>query len=448
MRPYSTTITCDAETPVSLFLKLTRDQKYAFLLESVEPHQTVGRYSFIGFDPLILHIFSPKGKENPLEILKKAYEKISYETDPVLPRLQAGFVGYFSYEVARHLEKLNLPLSPAEIPEGIFFLPKNLLVFDHFKHTLTLIAYSKEDLEKLIKRVEGRVEVGNGKIKEVGRASVGNLGFPQNKFEKMVRVAKEKICAGETFQIVISQLFEEKTTAKPFDLYRHLRLISPSPYMYYMQYPDFSIIGSSPETLVRTEGDEIVIRPIAGTRPRGINEEEDKKLEYELLHDIKEQAEHMMLVDLGRNDIGRVALGGSVRVTRLMEVEKYSHVMHIVSEIRGKRNATISLFDIFKTAFPAGTLTGAPKIRAMEIISELEKMPRGIYGGAVGYFDLSGNMDFAIAIRTMLYKKEASKGVVKLRAGAGIVYDSKPEMENQECKNKAMGPLSSLIHYV
>ena len=215
----------------------------------------------------------------------------------------------------------------------------------------------------------------------------------------------------------------------------------PSPYMYYLQYPDFSVIGSSPETLIKTQDDEIVLRPIAGTRRRGRDDNEDKKMEEELKNDTKEQAEHMMLVDLGRNDVGRVAQAGTVEVTQLMEVEKFSHVMHLVSEVRGKRKKNSSLFDIFKAAFPAGTLTGAPKIRAMEIIADLEKAPRGIYGGAVGYFDLSGDMDFAIAIRTMVYRS----GVVTLRAGAGIVYDSIPELEDKECHNKAAAPLTALL---
>lgn len=446
MHPYSKQLICDSETPVSLYTKLALKHPYAFLLESAEPHEKVGRYSVIGFDVQKLFIF-PAGKTtNPLEILQKAFHEFQYEADPNLPRLQAPIVGYFSYEVVRHFEKLNLPLQH-EIPEGIFFLPKNLLLFDHFERTLTAITYDKKTLFFLIQEIENMKHLPGP-----SPLALGNVGAREKEnrvknkyFENLVASAKENICAGDVFQIVLSQIFEEKTNAEPFDLYRRLRILSPSPYMYYLQYPDFSIIGSSPETLVRTEDDDIIIRPIAGTQRRGVTAKEDARLEEDLKNDPKEQAEHMMLVDLGRNDIGRVAEPGSVRVTRLMEVERYSHVMHLVSEVRGKRRSEISLpkislFEIFQAAFPAGTLTGAPKIRAMELISEFERQPRGIYGGAVGYFDLSGNMDFAIAIRTMLYQN----GMVNLRAGAGIVYDSKPTKENLECHNKARGPLTAL----
>jgi anthranilate synthase component 1 len=440
MIPHYKKFICDTETPVSLYEKITRRAEYAFLLESAESHKVTGRYSVIGFDPLFLEIFPAGGDKNPLEILQKKYESIDYTPNSELPLMQAPFVGYFSYEVARHFENLDLPVKNAKIPEGIFFFPKNLLVFDHFEHTITLIAYTENDLADLIKQFENikensnpsRLQTQSTQVNKISNADAGRA------FENLVSTAKESIYAGEVFQIVLSQEFHQETKEKPFDLYRRLRLISPSPYMYYLQYPDFSVIGSSPETLVKTEGDEVIIRPIAGTRRRGVVPKEDEALAEELKNDLKEQAEHMMLVDLGRNDIGRVSEVGSIKITKLMEVEKYSHVMHLVSEIRGKRRKDKSLFDIFKTAFPAGTLSGAPKIRAMEIIAKLENSPRDIYGGAVGYFDLSGNMDFAIAIRTMLYKK----GCVSMRAGAGIVYDSVPEYENKECLNKARGPLS------
>lgn len=460
MKPYFQKLICDTETPVSLYKKLAQGHTYAFLLESAESHERFGRYSFIGFDPLHIFIFPAGGHKNPLSILQKAYEEIVYTPDPNLPNLQAGFVGYFSYETVRHFEKLKLPTDTSDIPEGIFFLPRYLLIFDHFEHTLTLVAYSKEDLERLHKDVLRVIPDETpssfmsssapprlaGGLAMAGKAEdlLDSPVRPENDkshFQSIVLTAQERICAGETFQIVLSQLFQQKTEIPPFDLYRRLRVLSPSPYMYYLQYQNFSVIGSSPETLVRTEGDEIILRPIAGTRRRGRTEEEDSFFEDEMKNDIKEQAEHMMLVDLGRNDIGRIAKQGSVRVTRLMEIEKYSHVMHLVSEVRGKRAADRSLFDIFKASFPAGTLTGAPKIRAISIIAELEKQPRGIYGGAVGYFDLSGNMDFAIAIRTMVYKNKT----VSLRAGAGIVYDSKPELEHKECCNKAKGPLSAVL---
>lgn len=447
MKPYYKKIVCDDETPVSLYSKLAFGQAYAFLFESAEPDQTIGRYSIIGFNPSSLYVFPAAGKQNPVEVIKNAYEQINYESDSNLPRFQAAFVGYFSYEVARHFEKLNLPIKNAEIPESIFFLPKNLLIFDHFEHSLTFIAYSKEDLDHLLKTYEKRHEKpaliplekdfpGADSQNPIAQKH-GDEGF-----DNLVLTAKESICAGEVFQIVISQLFQQKTLIQPFDLYRRLRAVSPSPYMFYMQYPDFSIVGSSPESLIRTENEEVIIRPIAGTRRRGKNQIEDALLAEELENDPKERAEHMMLVDLGRNDIGRIAKPGSVSVTRLAKLEKYSHVMHLVSEIRAVRAPEKSLFDVFKAAFPAGTLSGAPKIRAMELIAELEKSPRDIYGGAVGYFDLSGNMDFAIAIRTMIHKN----GAVSLRAGAGIVFDSVPNLENLECRNKAKGPLAALTN--
>lgn len=450
MQPHFQKFTCDTETPISLYSKLASRHPYAFLLESAETDERLGRYSVIGFDPLLLYRFPAGEDKNPLEVLQKAYEKIPYAAHPDLPRLQAPFVGYFSYETARHFEKtLDLPIDKKEILESIFFFPKNLLLFDHFENSLTLIAYSKNDFSRLKKEYES---INKGKNPPFLHArkktpvsappSIKNKStYKKESFESLVLTAKEKICAGEIFQVVISQLFQEKTNENPFDLYRRLRLLSPSPYMYYLHYPDFEIIGSSPETLVRTEGQEVIIRPIAGTRRRGKTPAEDAAMEEELKHDIKEKAEHMMLVDLGRNDIGRIAEPSSIRLSRLMEVEKYSHVVHLVSEVRGRRQKSASLFDCFKIAFPAGTLTGAPKIRAMEIIAALEGQPRGIYGGAVGYFDLSGDMDFAIAIRTMVFKN----GQVNLRAGAGIVYDSIPDREELECRNKARGPLSAVL---
>jgi anthranilate synthase component 1 len=445
MKPYFRKLVCDSETPVSIFTKLALKRPYAFLLESAEPHEKAGRYSVIGFDAQKLFVFPANGTANLLKILQAAFEEFSYKANPELPRLQAPLVGYFSYEVARHFENLKIPLQ-REIPEGIFFLPKNLLLFDHFERTLTAIAYDEQNLKNLIAEIEQLKHLPGPSPSILNTPpSILNtppsiLNTPPSHFQNLVSAAKENICAGDVVQIVLSQNFQAKTNTPPFDLYRRLRILSPSPYMYYLQYPDFSIIGSSPETLVRTEDEDIVIRPIAGTRRRGKTPEEDARLAENLKQDIKEQAEHMMLVDLGRNDIGRVAEPGSVKVTRLMELEKYSHVMHLVSEVRGKRGDA-GLFEIFKAAFPAGTLTGAPKIRAMELIAEFEKQPRGIYGGAVGYFDLSGNMDFAIAIRTMLYQN----GIVNLRAGAGIVYDSVPANENLECHNKARGPLTALV---
>ncbi len=441
LKPHYQKVICDNETPISLYHKMAQKYPYAFLLESAEQNKRNGRYSFIGFDPLELHIFPAGSAVNPLELLAKAYQELNYEPDPQLPPLQAGFIGYFSYEIVRHFEKLNIPLENAQIPEGIFFLPKKLLIFDHFEKTLTFIAYDQATLTQVLE------EYQNSSLPSTTALAFEAVNTPpapatskSSHFENMVKKAKEKILAGEIFQVVLSQKFVQTTKHKPFDLYRKLRLQNPSPYMFYLQYPDFSIIGSSPETLVKVKDNEVFICPIAGTRPRGSTEQEDQKLAEELQADSKECAEHMMLVDLGRNDLGHIAKPGTIEVTKLMQIQKYSHVMHMVSEIKATPAPEKNLFEIFKTAFPAGTLSGAPKIRAMQIIAELEQEPRGIYGGAVGYFDLSGQMDFAIAIRTMLYKD----GQITLRAGAGIVYDSIPENENQECHNKARAPLTVL----
>lgn len=370
--------------------------------------------------------------------------------------------------MVRHFESLDLPIDKTKIPEGIFYLPKNLLIFDHFEQTLTLIAYNEEDLAKLIN--EYKSTVSSSKLPDFSanaefdgamhsqtnlaaeaqphaqlaavacRQAETNI-LADHSFEDLVLKAKENIVAGEVFQIVLSREFTQKTTLKPLEIYRRLRKTSPTPYMYFLKFPEFSIVGSSPETLVKIDQNEVIIHPIAGTRRRGKDDQEDQKLEEELKNDIKEKAEHMMLVDLGRNDLGKIAIPGTIKINNLMSIQKFDQVMHMVSEITGTRDPKKSIFDVFQATFPAGTLTGAPKVRAMEIIAKLEKVPREIYGGAVGYFGFNGNMDFAIAIRTMLYKD----GQIYLRAGAGIVYDSLPKNENSECQNKAKGPLKSLI---
>lgn len=441
LKPHFQKFICDQETPISLFHKFAQNHDYAFLFESAEIKKGFGQYSFIGFDPLLLHIFEAGAKANPLHELEKSYENIQYENQVNLPNFQGGFVGYFSYEVVRHFESLNLPIDKTKIPEGIFYLPKNLLIFDHFEQTLTLIVYNEEDLAKLIN--EYKSTVSSSKLPDFSAdtnppAKTSTLA--DHSFEDLVLKAKENIVAGEVFQIVLSQEFTQKTTLQPLEIYRRLRKTSPTPYMYFLKFPEFSIIGSSPETLVKIDQNEVIIHPIAGTRRRGKDDLEDQKLEEELKNDIKEKAEHMMLVDLGRNDLGKIAIPGTIKINNLMSIQKFDQVMHMVSEIIGTRDPKKSIFDVFQATFPAGTLTGAPKVRAMEIIAKLEKVPRGIYGGAVGYFGFNGNMDFAIAIRTMLYKD----GQIYLRAGAGIVYDSLPKNENSECQNKAKGPLKSL----
>lgn len=444
MHPYFKTFIADRETPISLYTKLAASEPYSFLLESVEQQEPYGRYSIIGFNPLSLVIFSSNDHKNPLETLKKLIQKKHYKPHEKISPFQAGFVGYFSYEVVRHFEKINIPTTPTQIPEGIFFLPKYVIVFDHAKNTITFISYSQKDLETLFtsyKNTNSKTCAGENLPLQSKEHFANETPAIQNpNFINMVKKAKSYIAAGEIFQVVLSQTYTFKTKTNSFDLYRKLRLTSPSPYMYYLKYPDFEILGSSPETLIRVEKNEIIIRPIAGTRPRGKTEIEDLKLEHELKNDTKELAEHAMLVDLARNDIGRVSKPGSIRIKKFMHVEKFSHVMHLVSEIRGEKEKNVHLSDIFQAVFPAGTLTGAPKIRAIEIIAELEKNPRGIYGGAVGYFDLTGNMDFAIAIRTLL----SQKGILTLKTGAGIVADSIAESELKECFHKAQGPLTAI----
>ena len=441
LRSYKKVISSHQEKPAELLQKIAGNEAYSFLLESGEKHEDSGRYSCIGYDPLKLYVFPVGGRENPLSILKKEYENIEYTRSDSAGGLECPFVGYFSYELVRHLEEIELSLEGLEIPEGIFFLPRKMLIFDHIERTITLKAYSENDLASLVmeyEKAEGGEITHYDVFKDIPPKSVE---IPDSMhFQELVRIAQEKIRAGEIFQVVLSKVQKIKTQLSPTSLYRKLKKGSPSPYMYYLHYPDFSIIGSSPETLVKVQNDTITVHPIAGTRQRGFDADEDTRLAEELIADEKERAEHMMLVDLGRNDIGRVSEPGTVAITRLMQVEEFSHVMHLVSEIRGIKKKDATLFDVFSAAFPAGTLTGAPKIRAMNIIAELEETPRGIYGGAVGYFDLSGNMDFAIAIRTLMYKE----GEVTIRTGAGIVYDSIPLSESQECNKKAMGPLTAL----
>lgn len=439
LQPHYKIIPTGEQRLVSLFQKMTEGEKYSFLFESAEDTGESGRYSYFGYDPMELFIFPVGGERNPLLILKDYVENISYEVSKGLPNLQCGLVGYFSYELVRHFEKITLPDADFSVPEGIFFLPKNIVIFDHLEQVVIFVSYSEYDLNALLDRYES-VKDNELVLKDSQTKFSVEEMLSEDAFRNVVAIAQEKIRAGDIFQVVLSREFRAKTDLEPIALYAKLRISNPSPYLFYLHFPEFCIVGSSPETLVKLEKNEIVVRPIAGTRPRGKNVFEDAVLEKELKADIKEVAEHMMLVDLGRNDVGKVSVGGSVHVTKLMEVVKYSHVMHLVSEVRGLRSADKSMFDIFASAFPAGTLTGAPKIRAMEIITKLEHVQRGVYGGAVGYFDLSGDMDFAIAIRTMVYRD----GAISVRAGAGIVYDSSPQKEAEECRHKANGPLTIL----
>lgn len=457
-------ILADMETPVSAFTKVGMG-KHAYLLESVEGGEKLGRYSFLSSSPAL--IFESKGRkvtlslkapvmrqvketDNPLEELKKIMQKYKPVEVEGLPRFYGGAVGYIGYDMVKFIEDIpSTNPDDLDLPDCKFIFTDNLLIFDHVAHTIKVVSCVHLDREKSnlktlyneacrkIEKLITKLRKKPKKQPKVRRSRSSKIvmqsNFTRNSFEKIVEKAKEYIRAGDIIQTVLSQRLQTKVSAHPFDIYRALRVINPSPYMYYLSLGGMTLVGSSPEILVRQEGRRVEVRPIAGTRPRGKDEFEDKKLERELLKSSKERAEHLMLVDLGRNDIGRVCEYGSVKVPELMVIEKYSHVMHIVSGVVGKLKRGMDSFDVLRACFPAGTVSGAPKVRAMEIIEELENLKRGSYAGAVGYFSFQGNMDMAITIRTILIKgKEAF-----LQAGAGIVADSIPKNEYEETINKA-----------
>ncbi|MDH4292113.1 MAG: anthranilate synthase component I, partial [Dehalococcoidia bacterium] len=450
--PVCRDIQADLETPVSAYLKIARGN-YSFLLESVEGGERLARYSFIGTEPLLV---LRTGDENPVDPLNLAERELA-RLHPVsiagLPRFHGGMVGYLSYEVARHFERLPCPVQdPQRLPESVMMLADTLLVFDHVTHKIKVVSHAHLDgdvdtayqeatrkIDDLVNRLEQPMHSEAPKNTPPDKSEVSS-NFSPVEFEAIVSKAKEYIYAGDIIQTVLSQRLARRTTANPFVIYRALRSINPSPYMYYLHLGDFYIAGASPELLVRVEDSMVSTHPIAGTRRRGKNVTEDLALEEELKNDEKERAEHIMLVDLGRNDIGRVSEPGTVELTQLMDVERYSHVMHLVSHVQGKLRAGLSQFDALRSCFPAGTVSGAPKIRAMEIIAELEREKRGPYAGAVGYFDFSGNLDTAITIRTIIIKNN----IAYIQAGAGIVADSVPEREYQESLNKAQALLSAI----
>jgi anthranilate synthase component 1 len=439
-------IVADLETPVSAFLKINRGGN-SFLLESVEGGQRLARYSFIGTEPYKLITVREEDKADPLPLI--AAEINRYQVVPVdgLPRFYGGAVGYLGYESATHFEKLPTPdLDPMKVPEAIFMMTDTMLVFDHVTHKIKVLSHVRLDgeIEKSYQEAIGKIEDLVTRLNQplssfrrekspVSPSKAVDPDGTQKWFEESVRKTKQFINAGEVIQIVLSQRLARPTDVPPFEIYRALRTINPSPYMYYLDFKDFQIIGASPEILVRVEDGAVMTRPLAGTRPRGHTPEEDARLEQELRNDIKERAEHIMLVDLGRNDIGRVSEPGTVKVSELMDVEKYSHVMHMVTHEQGKLRRDMTAFDALKACFPAGTVSGAPKIRAMEIIAQFEPEKRGPYSGACGYFSFNGNMDMAIAIRTIVL----NKGIAYVQAGCGIVYDSVPETEYVETLNKA-----------
>ena len=422
-------------------------------MESVEGGERLARYSFIGTEPLLILRTGDEQTVDPLILVEKELAQFRPVSIAGLPRFHGGMVGYLSYEVARHSERLpSLVQDPQGLPESVLMLADTLLVFDHVTHKIKVVSHAQLDgdvdtayreatckIDDLVNRLEQpmRSEV----LKSVPPAkSEVSSNFSPVEFEAIVSKAKEYIYAGDVIQTVLSQRLARRTSANPFAIYRALRSINPSPYMYYLHLGDFYIAGASPELLVRVEDGTVSTHPIAGTRCRGKDTTEDLALEEELRNDEKERAEHIMLVDLGRNDIGRVSEPGTVEATQLMDVERYSHVMHLVSHVQGKLRAGLSQFDALRSCFPAGTVSGAPKIRAMEIIAELEEEKRGPYAGAVGYFDFSGNLDTAIAIRTIVIKND----VAYIQAGAGIVADSVPEREYQESLNKAQALLAAI----
>ncbi|HEY81679.1 MAG TPA: anthranilate synthase component I [Dehalococcoidia bacterium] len=441
----------DLETPVSAYLKIARGD-YSFLLESVEGGERLARYSFIGTEPSLILKTGGENPVDPLLLIEKEFQRFKQVPIAGLPRFHGGMVGYLSYEVARYFERLPSPeRDPLGLPEAMLMLADTLLVFDHLTHKIKVVSHAHldGDIEKAYAEATSKIDRLVERLRQpvpaevLPAASAQSPVLPnlsQAEFEAMVSQAKEYIYAGDIIQVVLSQRLAKRTQASPFAIYRALRSINPSPYMYYLHLGDCHIVGASPELLVRVEEGIVSNHPIAGTRPRSKDPVQDLALEEELRHDEKECAEHIMLVDLGRNDIGRISEPGTVEVTQFMDIERYSHVMHLVSHVQGKLRRGLTQFDALRACFPAGTVSGAPKIRAMEIIAELEPDKRGPYAGAIGYFDFSGNLDTAIAIRTIVIKD----GVAYVQAGGGIVADSIPQNEYQESLNKAQALLSAI----
>ena len=446
-------ILADLDTPVSAFLKVHQGG-HGFLLESVQGSERIARYSFIGTEPY--RVFSTREGDatDPLKLIAEELNQYKPVSVSDLPHFCGGAVGYLGYEAVRRFEELPSPTAdPLGLPDSLFMFADTLIVFDHVTHKLKVISHARLDgdidsaYKAAVQKIDALVRRLRQPIKSnrpIGGAATSTTGLSSNltraEFEAIVKKARQYITAGEAIQVVLSQRLTRATSARPFNIYRALRTINPSPYMFFLDLKDFYIIGTSPEILVKVVDGAVTTRPLAGTRPRGRNPAEDARLEQELRSDEKERAEHIMLVDLGRNDIGRVSVPGSVRVSELMDIERYSHVMHLVTNVAGKLRSELSPFDTLRACFPAGTVSGAPKIRAMEIIAELEPDKRGPYAGCVGYFSFSGNMDTAITIRTIVMTDKKAH----IQAGAGIVYDSVPEREYEETLNKARALLKAI----
>ncbi len=470
-------INADLDTPVSAFLKI-REKGYAFLLESVEGQEKIGRYSFLGTSPSL--VFTSKGRRisirypatgrvkefdtatDPLDEVRTLMQGYKDVPVPGLPRFYGGMVGYLGYDMVRFFEDIP-DKNPDELhlPDSVLMLTDTILIFDHVKHTIKIVSNcllggngkkgrSEASLSAVYRQAVRRIETyeallgkavpAASRVHHTGRGARITSNFKKEEFHGIVDKSKKYIKAGDIIQVVLSQRFAARTDKAPFDMYRTLRSLNPSPYMFFLQMDGFHLVGSSPEILVRCEDRVGVVRPIAGTRPRGRDEQEDLELERELLADQKERAEHLMLVDLGRNDLGRVSKPGKVKVTEFMTVERYSHVMHLVSEVQGILENKYDIYDCLRASFPAGTVSGSPKIRAMEIIDELEKTRRGPYAGSVGYFSFSHNMDMCITIRTIMHKGNTAY----VQAGAGIVADSLPAREYRETEQKAKALIEAI----
>jgi len=458
-------IAADCETPVSAFLKI-RGGECPFLFESVEGGEKWGRYSFLGANPSIVVqgkgekvSVSRDGREaflsssgDPLLVLKNILDEFRPVAVEGLPRFFGGAVGYLSYDMVRYFEPVKLRHPPKSAPDFFFLITDTLLIFDNVKKRIKVVSNARiqgNDLnasyECALQKIDALIALLRQPLPPTPEAAhrppkTAASNVTRDQFKKSVLKAKEHIKSGDIFQVQISQRFSVPLQAEPFMVYRALRSVNPSPYMFYLQFGERHLVGTSPEVLVRLEGTQVETRPIAGTRPRGQTPEEDKGMEIDLLSDPKERAEHVMLIDLGRNDIGRVCQYGTVKVDELMVIERYSHVMHIVSNVVGDLAPDKDAFDVLRACFPAGTVSGAPKIRAMEIIDELETEGRSLYAGAVGYFSFQGNMDTCITIRTIIIED----GQATIQAAAGIVADSDPDREFEETVNKAKGMLKAI----
>ena len=459
-------ILADLDTPVSAFKKID-DGRYGFLLESIEGGEKWGRYTFLGSSPAVVIRGGDKWVEiveggevrrvevsDPLDYMRDFMARYQPVEVPGIPRFFGGAVGYLGYDSVRHFEKLpDLNPKRIEAHDAYFIITDTILIFDSLSQKIKVVsnahlegsatpesAYAEAvaKIDGLIARLKAPLAAAPN-VPPRGKVQLAS-NVEREVFESWVTRAKEYVRSGDIIQVVLSQRFSGELTVDPFDVYRALRTVNPSPYMFFLRLDQTVVVGASPEVMVRKEGDRVELRPIAGTRPRGASAEADQILAQELLDDPKECAEHVMLVDLGRNDLGRVCKIGSVKVSELMVVERYSHVMHIVSNVQGELAPGQDAFDVVRATFPAGTLSGAPKVRAMQIIEELEDVRREVYGGAVGYFSFSGNMDMAIAIRTLVIKD----GKVHLQAGAGIVADSDPAAEYTETVNKAMAVVRAI----